>query len=78
MLPCFVTKYSYWRIRQIFHDDYALDLVRVIEYKGTRYGKPTRYDLVNELGEVELSYVTLDALREYLTTEGYPLKKPDT
>lgn len=75
MLACFIKRYSYHRIKQIFRDDYGLTLESVMEYKGTRYGQPRKYNLVKENGEIELANVTLDALREHLTKEDYPLTK---
>jgi len=75
MHPCFIKKYTYHRIKKIFLDDYGLTLTAVTAYKGTRYGQPRKYNLVDENGEIELSNVTLDALRMHLTAEGYPLKE---
>lgn len=74
MFPsCFVLRYSYHRIKQIFRCDYDLELVPVVDYKGTRYA-PKKYNLVRTDGTIELANVTLDALRQYLSVEGYPLK----
>ncbi len=75
MLDCFIKNYSYHRIKQIFRDDYGLTLQRIYTYKGTRYGKPIRYNLVTEDGTIELANVTLKALRQHLTAEDYPLKQ---
>lgn len=70
---CFTLNYTYHRIKQIFKNDYDLDLIAVISYKGTRYA-PKKYNLVRSNGTIELENVTLDTLRQYLTTEGYTLK----
>lgn len=77
MLDYFVKQYTYWRIRQIFKDDYALKLVPADDYKGTRYGQPKRYHLVQEDGTNVYENVTLFALRKALTLEGYLLKEGD-
>lgn len=75
MLDCFIRPYSYHRIKQIFRDDYLLNLERIYIYKGTRYNKFPRYNLVNADGEIVMYNVTLQALRIYLTNEDYPLNK---
>ena len=75
MLDCFIRPYSYHRIKQIFRDDYLLNLERIYIYKGTRYGQAPRYNLVNVDGEIVMYNVTLQALRIYLTNEDYPLNK---
>ena len=77
MLDCFVKQYTYWRIRQIFKDDYGLDLVSAWHYKGSRHGNPKLYHLVQEDGTIVYADVTLWALRKALTYEGYPLKEGD-
>ena len=69
-----VTRYSHQRIKQIFKEDYHLTVTPIVIYKGTRYGKHMRYNLINELGKIVMYNVTLDALRMYLTSEGYPLR----
>ncbi len=73
MLDCFIRPYSYHRIKQIFKNDYLLNLERVYIYKGTRHDKFPHYNLVNSDGKIVLGNVTLQALRIYLTKEDYPL-----
>jgi len=76
MYYIFIKPYTHHRIKQIFRDDYHLKLVNVTEYKGTRYGQSPRYNAINiDTNETVLHNVTLQALREYLTSEGYPLNK---
>ena len=71
---CCIPKYTYWRIKKIFREDYALDLQKIIGYKAARYSAQ-RYNLVHPDGTVELANVTLDGLRAGLFVEGYPLKE---
>lgn len=71
---CCTPRYTYWRIKKIFHEDYALDLVAIVAYKGSRYSAQ-RYNLVDSEGNIAFANVTLDALRRALFIEGYPLKE---
>lgn len=71
---CTIPRYTYWRIKKILKNDFALDLVPIVEYKGTRY-HAQRYNLVRPDGTVELANVTLDGIRAGLFVEGYPLKE---
>ena len=73
MLDCFILPYSYHRIKQIFRDEYNYSLERIYIYKGSRYGKPNLYKLVDSDGNTVLANITLQALRAYLTAEGYSL-----
>ena len=73
MLKCFVKKYTYWRIKEIFLNDYHLTISKVFIYKGERYNQPARYNLIDENNNIVVANVTLDALRENLTKEDYPL-----
>ena len=66
-----VTNFTFWKIKKILKNEYGLSLFRIFEYKGTRYGQPKKYDLIAEDGTIVASPVTLFALRELLTKEGY-------
>ena len=70
-----VLPYTYHRIKAIFKEDYGYSLERIFIYKGGRYGQPLRYKLVDSYGETIVNNTTLDALRAYLTSEGYTLHK---
>ena len=65
--------YTYHRIRRIFLEEYALHVEKMEIYKRTRYNRPALYYLKDDDGKIVMQYVTLDALRIHLTTEGYPL-----
>lgn len=73
---CFTLPYTFWRMKKIFKQDYHLEIVPVVEYKGSRYHDKL-YDLVHEDGTIEMANVTLNGLRRGLTVEGYPLKEED-
>ena len=67
--------YTFWRIKQIFDCDYHADIINVTGYKGTRFGRYNRYDVVDqETGKIILHDVTLEGLRIVLAIEDYPLK----
>lgn len=72
MLKYFIQPFTYWQIKKILKNEFWIQLERVYYYKGSRYGKPNMYVLLNEDGTLAFPReVTLDNLREYLTMEGY-------
>lgn len=63
---------TYSQIKEILRIEYKIDLVPVQIFIGSNNLQPKKYTLLNE--DCTLAYpheVTLETLREYLTSKGY-------
>lgn len=74
MSHCSVKAFTYYQIKNILKYEYRINLQKVTTYMGKNPVKPNKYILLYE--DYTLAFkdeVTLDELREFLTTEGYDL-----
>lgn len=63
--------YSIARVRKIFKEIYALDVVKIdYGYKGDRYHYYSAYQVQDSEGNIVIEYATLNALGDFLVREG--------
>lgn len=58
-------------------ESFGITLIKNTGYKKNRYGISTYQMLETDNDTIKAQEVTLDALRNFLTIEGFPLKNDD-
>lgn len=63
--------YSISRVRKIFKEVYALDVVKIdYGYKSNRYKYYEEYNVIDSEGKIVIDKATLNALGDFLVREG--------
>lgn len=70
---CFTLPFSHWQVKKFFKEYYGMTVEKVWEYKGTRYGHVSLYNVYDIDGKLLYERVTLDTLRRVLTIEGFTI-----